>query len=205
MTEVSSETRAAVAFMDSLPPNLLVELLRRAPDSADQDLATWARRCNPAAATLGPAHWHALRHVILQQGIPGLEALAAVKNAWRRLVESQTRAIVLSHINASANERTRGLLRRPDLVWRIDSAVRRLLLDTGAKTPNFNLVVLECVRAARSDRYCGVWRDVYGAFVAMEEFEPVRAQAHRFANAVLDNRIKTGSIRVPGTPMSVRL
>lgn len=199
------EMRAVVAFMDSLPPHVLVELLRRAPESTDDEIAAWACCCHPGAAVLGPAHWEALRRVVSTRGIPGLEALAAVRGAWRRLVEAQGRAIVMTRVKSSTCERTRGLLRLPDLMWRINSAVRRLLHDTGALdetgAPDFILAVLQCLRAARTrDGYCGIWRDVYGALAAMEEFRPVRAQAFGFANALLLKRMRTGSPRVPGTP-----
>ena len=206
---VTPEMRAVVAFMDSLPPEILIELLRRAPDGNDLDLAAWAYCFNPAAAVLGPAHWTALRYVINKRGIPGLEALAAVRGAWTRLVEVQGRAIILARINASVCERTRGLLQRPDLLWRVNSAVRRLLHETGALTaigsPDFNHGVRQCLRIVGThDQFCGIWRDVFGAFMAMDEFQPVRVQAFDFVSALLDHRLKTGSFRMPRTPAQSR-
>lgn len=209
MADVAPETRAVVALMDSLPPEVLIELLRRAPEENDRELAAWVYQFNPAAAILGPAHWTALRAAIFKRGIPGMEALSAVKAAWRRLVEMQGRGIILAHINASVCERTRGLLQRPDLLWRINAAVRRLLHETGALTaadaPDFKLAVLQCLQnAGTQQRYCDIWTDVFGAFLAMQEFQPVRAQSFEFVSALLDRRLKAGSgFRTPRTPERV--
>ena len=203
--DYTPEMRTVVAFMDSLPPEVLVELLRRAPDMDDPNLVAWAARFNPAAVILGPDHLDALRNVIHRRWIPGLEAMAAAKAAWRRLVEMHAQTIILSRIDASACQRTRSLLRRPDILWRISAAIRRLLHDTDALNATTDAsvaqTVLQCLRGATHERYCGVWRDVFAAFVGMDEFQAVRAQAFEFARDVLDRRMKTGSVRLPQTPV----
>ena len=202
--DYTPEMRTVVAFMDSLPPEVLVELLRRAPDMDDPNLVTWAARFNPAAVILGPDHLDALRIAISRRGIPGLEALAAVKAAWRRLVEMHGQTLILSRIDASACQRTRSLLQRPDILWRISSAIRRLMNDTDALNATDASVaqtVLQCLRIGTHERYCGVWRDVFAAFVGMDEFQAVRAQAFEAARDMLDRRMKTGSVRLPQTPV----
>jgi hypothetical protein len=203
VADYPAETRNVVAFMDSLPSEVLVELLRRVPDMEDPNIVTWAARFNPAAVTLGPDHLDALRHVINRRGIPGLEALAAAKAAWRRLVEMHAQTTILSRIDASACQRTRSILQRPDILWRISAAIRRLLRDTDALNATDAAVaqtVLQCLRIATHERYCTVWRDVFAAFVGMDEFQAVRTQAFEFARDVLDRRMKTGSVRLPQTP-----
>ena len=162
-------------------------------------------RFNPAAAVLTPSQWEILRSISGRRAIPGLEARNAANVAWARLIEMQGRALIIEKIQNSNSEQTRQLLQRPDILWRINAAVHRVVESThvlGSSASRLQGLLLRCLQnVADLETYCTVWLDPLSAFLTTPEFEPIRKFAIEVVDALLERRI-LDFCRGPGTPLS---
>lgn len=162
------------------------------------------QRYNPAAAVLTPGQWTVLRGIASRRAIPGTEAHNAAKAAWARLVEMQARALIVEKLQTSASAPTRQLLDRPDILWRINSAVHRVLETSGiveSSMPVMHAALLRCLQnVADLETYCAIWKDPLSAFLGVQEFGPIRKIAIDTVDTVLVRKISNFCSRAPGTP-----